>query len=94
MIAALVPHAFLISLGVWIVVCLLTRYVSVASIVAALVLPFATWAVGRSPRMVIVAAVMAALAIYKHKANIERLMKGTENKIGAKKVPPTTGADA
>ena len=42
--------------------------------------------------MIIVAAVMGALAIYKHKGNIERLMNGTETKIGQKKIPPPTGA--
>ncbi|MDB6111764.1 MAG: putative rane protein [Pedosphaera sp.] len=91
-VAALIPQAFVIAVIVWVVVCLLTRYVSVASITAAAVLPLATWAVHQSPRMIVIAAVMAALAIYKHKANIQRLMQGTENKIGAKKTPPPTGA--
>jgi glycerol-3-phosphate acyltransferase PlsY len=91
-VAALIPQAFVVAILVWIVVCLLTRYVSVASIAAALVLPFATWGAHQSPRMIIIAVVMATLAIYKHKANIQRLRQGTENKIGAKKNPPPTGA--
>ena len=91
-LAALLPQAFVISLAAWIVVCLLTRYVSVASIAAALVLPFATWGVGGSHRLITMAAAVAVLAIYKHKANIQRLMQGTENKIGGKKTPPATGA--
>jgi len=90
--AALIPQAFVISLGVWLVACAITRYVSVASICAAMALPLATWAVGRSHRMIIIAAVIGALAIYKHKSNIERLMKGTENKLGRKNGPPKTGA--
>lgn len=92
-LAALMPVTFIISLATWIVVCLATRYVSVASIAAAVVLPIATWGVRYvgvhySIRMVIVAALMGALAIYKHKANIARLMNGTENKLGQKKNPP------
>jgi len=96
-LAALIPVTFIIGLSTWIVACLITRYVSVASIAAAAVLPFATWGiryfgVHYSHRMVIVAALMGALAIYKHKANIGRLMNGTENKLGKKKTPPPTGA--
>ena len=89
-LAGLIMPAFVWGLAAWIVVCLLTRYVSVASIVAAAVLPLATWLAGKSGRLIIIAAAMGALAIYKHKANIRRLMQGTENKIGVKKTPPPT----
>ncbi len=93
-LAALVPWAFVISLAIWMVVCRFTRYVSVASICAAAALPFATW-LGASlqrMRMMVVTALMSALAIYKHKGNITRLMNGTENKMGRKKPrPPATG---
>ena len=40
---------------------------------------------GESLTIVLVTAALAALAIYKHKANIQRLINGTENRIGAKK---------
>jgi glycerol-3-phosphate acyltransferase PlsY len=84
---ALVPWAFVISLSTWIIVCRLTKYVSVGSIAASAVLPFATWLVHRySVRMIVITAMMGLLAIYKHKANIVRLMNGTENKMGQKRV--------
>jgi acyl phosphate:glycerol-3-phosphate acyltransferase len=89
--AALMPITFIISLSTWIVVLLVTRYVSVASILAALVLPFAAWGAGYSYRKIAIAAILGGLAIYKHKANIDRLMKGTENKVGRKKDPPASG---
>ena len=83
---ALLPVAMGIALATWILVCLTTRYVSVASIAAALVLPIAAWWPARSsPAMITVAAVISALAIYKHRANIQRLMNGTENRFGKKK---------
>lgn len=83
---ALVPIAFGISFGVWVVTVLLTRYVSVASIASAFVLPFAAWwPAGYSRTMIIVALVIGALAIYKHRTNIQRLMNGTENRFGKKK---------
>jgi glycerol-3-phosphate acyltransferase PlsY len=94
-LAALVPWTLVIALSSWILVLLLTRYVSVASITAAFLLPIATWAVRYagvqySPTMIGITALMGGLAIYKHKANIQRLMNGTENKIGKAKLPAAT----
>jgi glycerol-3-phosphate acyltransferase PlsY len=86
---ALVPWALVISLATWIIVCRLTKYVSVGSIAASAVLPFATWLVHRySIRMIAITALMGLLAIYKHKANIVRLMNGTEPKMGQKRAGP------
>ena len=82
---ALFPKAFLVCLAVWLIVFFLSKYVSLASIAAAFCLPFAAWYFNRSPKMIVVAALMAVLAIYKHKANIQRLMNGTENRFGKKK---------
>jgi len=86
-LAALVPWSFLIILIVFVVLLVTSRYVSVASISAASTLPFAAWFTGESATIVAVTAAMAALAIYKHRPNIQRLLKGTENRIGAKKPP-------
>ena len=83
---ALLPVALGVVLGLWILLLAITRYVSVASIGAAAVLPFAAWWPGRNSRtMIIVAAVIGALAIYKHRTNMQRLMDGTENRVGQKK---------
>ncbi len=90
-LGALVPLALVISLSTWIIFCLLTRYVSVASIAASLILPPATLICGYGWLLTIVTGIMAVLAVYKHKANIGRLLNGTENRLGRKKAPPTTG---
>jgi len=82
---ALVPVALLIILAIWITIFVLTRYVSLASICAAAALPLTTWLTRQSSTMICITGVMGALAIYKHKANIQRLLKGTENRIGGKK---------
>ena len=84
-IAALVPLALLIILGIWIIIFGLTRYVSLASICAAASLPLAAWLTGQSSTMIVIMGAMGVLAIYKHKANIHRHLKGTENRIGVKK---------
>ena len=86
---ALVPWPLLIILAIWIVMFVFSRYVSLASISASFALPFAAWLVGESTAKVLVTAALAALAIYKHKANIQRLLKGTENRIGVKKPLPS-----
>lgn len=84
-ILALFPKAFIIAFGLWVIVTAVTRYISLASIVAAFVLPFATWMSGQSTKLIVLATIMGALAIYKHKANIKRLMNGTESRIGSRK---------
>ncbi len=86
-LVALLPWAFLIILGVWVLVFAASRYVSLASILAAIELPFATWFVGQSRLMILVATAMSALAIYKHRSNVQRLLKGTENRILMNKAP-------
>lgn len=83
---AWVPLALLITLGSWIVVFAVSRYVSLASILAAVVLPFAVWGTDGRGYMIGIATVLSVLAIYKHRANIQRLIAGTENRIGKKKV--------
>jgi glycerol-3-phosphate acyltransferase PlsY len=88
-LVALVSVPLLIILGVWIIVFALTRYVSLASMSAAFALPFATWAVGKNWTLILVTSALAALAIYKHKANIRRLMNGTEDRITLKKALPS-----
>jgi glycerol-3-phosphate acyltransferase PlsY len=87
---ALVPYALLIIFGVWILVLALTRFVSLASISASFTLPFATWITGGSFTMIAITAAMAVLAIYKHKSNIQRLLKGTESRFAIKKPSPVS----
>lgn len=87
-LVALVPYPLLVILGVWIIVFALTRYVSLASICASVTLPFATWVLVNTTLLVVVTAALAVLAVYKHKANIRRLLHGTESRILFKKTPP------
>jgi len=87
-VLALLPSALAVSLGVWLLMLAITRYVSIASMAGAFVLPFAAWFFGRSTRMIVVGAIIGALAIYKHRSNIQRLLKGTENRIGKKREAP------
>jgi glycerol-3-phosphate acyltransferase PlsY len=85
---AWVPMALLITLASWIIIFAVSRYVSLASILAAVILPFAVWGTGERRTMIVIATILSLLAIYKHRANIQRLIAGTENRIGKKKEQP------
>lgn len=78
---AWVPWALLVIFVTWLVVFLVSRYVSLASIVAAVVLPFAVWMLEGSRTMICITTGLSVMAIYKHRANIQRLLNGTENRI-------------
>jgi len=82
---ALAPVALGITLITWIVIFLLSKYVSLASIGAAVILPLAVWASGGSIPMLVLSSVISLLAIYKHRTNMQRLLAGTENRFGRKK---------
>ena len=79
---ALAPLGLAIILSTWLIIFYLSGYVSLASIAAAAVLPFGVWLTGSPRPVVILTAVVGALAIYKHRPNIKRLMNGTENRFG------------
>ena len=82
---AIAPAAAGTATVVWLIVVLLSRYVSLASIAAAAALPLAAWAWGKSLVVITVFLALGLLAIYKHKANIQRLLNRTENRLGGKK---------
>ena len=82
---ALDPLLGLATLGVWLFVAYTLRYSSLSALVAAATAPliaFFLW--GRDPLLAAVALIAMAL-IAKHWGNLQRLMAGTEPKIGAKK---------
>lgn len=88
---ALAPVPFLIAFAAWVAVFMTTRYVSLGSIVASIVLPVsaALLKVSRiqpkiSWEVIIFFAVIGGASIWKHKANIIRLKNGTELKFERK----------
>jgi glycerol-3-phosphate acyltransferase PlsY len=67
---------------IWLAVAALTRYSSLAALVASAATPFALWLMGDRPEAVLFALLTVLLWIM-HRANIARLVNGTEGKIGA-----------
>jgi acyl phosphate:glycerol-3-phosphate acyltransferase len=100
-VIGLMPFAVILLLAVWLVVFLATRYVSVASMGAALALPVLThigarfhknadgvslWEAGTwNKPLFAFAVIIAILAIWKHRSNIQRLLSGTESRFERKK---------
>jgi glycerol-3-phosphate acyltransferase PlsY len=81
--AALAPFPSLITFGVWLMVFLFTRYVSLASLAGAIALPTSIYLLGRDPRSGIFLAslLIAAFVIWTHRANIGRLRRGEEHRF-------------
>jgi glycerol-3-phosphate acyltransferase PlsY len=92
---ALAPLAALCALGVFIVIFAITRFVSLASIVAAFTMPIfcMLWMPDRTPVFVGGIIFISLLVIAKHHANIARLMERKESRFGGKKSAPTSDPD-
>jgi glycerol-3-phosphate acyltransferase PlsY len=80
-IAALCWAASLIMLGVWLLMFVLTRFSSVAGMSAAIAAPAAAFFLGRF-ELVLPFAGLALLVLWKHRANIGRLIRRTEPRVG------------
>jgi glycerol-3-phosphate acyltransferase PlsY len=91
MLGALMPCVLAIALALWIIAVLITRMVSVGSMLAAVVLlPAAAYFYWGNWIYIGLATVAGGLAVWRHRANIQRLRAGTESKIsfGRKKSAP------
>lgn len=80
----LAPLVTLCLTIVWVITAFLTRYVSVASIVASMALPIFLFIFNKPTSWVLAGLFLSWVSIWKHFGNIKRLLNGTENKIGRK----------
>jgi glycerol-3-phosphate acyltransferase PlsY len=88
--AALAPRAALVALVLFLIVVAVTRYVSLGSILGAVVFPFAAWWLNpftRIPLVMLFIGACSLLVILRHKDNIRRLLAGNENRFGAQGKP-------
>jgi acyl phosphate:glycerol-3-phosphate acyltransferase len=77
------PLMVLVFAAAWLSVAFITRYSSLSALVATLVIPVVLWILGVE-EAALVTAVMTVITYWRHKQNIERLIAGTESKIGKK----------
>lgn len=79
-IAAIRP-VLVITLLSWIVVFLISRYVSLASVVAGVVLPVSMLMTHQPPEILVLGGVFSLWVVVRHRPNIKRLLAGTENRV-------------
>lgn len=79
---SLIPWAVGPAALLWLAVTTLSRYVSLASIVACLSLPVGAALLGYSRAAVIAAAVAGVIILWRHRKNVARLASGTERRLG------------
>jgi glycerol-3-phosphate acyltransferase PlsY len=81
--AVLTPGALLVSLAVFLLAAGLSRAVALGSVLGALALPVATHFLGGDRGVVLAAAAAAVLTVVRHRTNLMRLARGTENRFDA-----------
>jgi len=77
----LAPHGLILSLVLFFIAVLLTRYISLGSITAAISLPFILLILDAEWALVLTAIISAFLIVLKHRENISRILTGIENKF-------------
>lgn len=85
MLLGVAPASVGIGLFFWILTFVISRYVSLASIVAAIAIAASGWwlyGTEEPPVLATVLTILAALVIWRHRSNIERICKGTEHRFG------------
>lgn len=82
-IVMLMPLPALIVFAVWLLIVKISGYVSLGSIIAAALVPILAWLQGYAMEYIVFGLLAAAFVIVRHKANIIRLLNGSESKIKA-----------
>ena len=77
----LLPWGATAGLGIWIIIVLITRYVSLGSVIAAIVAASAGWYLNYPAPFAVFGTLACLFVIIRHKDNIRRLLNGTESKI-------------
>ncbi len=77
------PVMMLLFAAIWLITAFVTKYSSLSALVAMLVIPIVLWIMGPEKTALLVTA-LSIISWYMHRANIRRLLAGTESKIGKK----------
>ena len=92
--ALIAPKAVLIAAAIFLILVLVSRYVSLGSVAAVAMFPSLAWSLHEYGNVWSALAFMtlaSLLIVLKHRANIVRLLTGTENRLGRKPPPPADG---
>lgn len=86
MLLGIAPLAVGVAFACWVICMAVSRYVSLSSIIAAIAVAVVCWMQGsKGPIVHIAVTFMSVLVIWLHRANIKRLLNGTESRFGKKK---------
>ena len=87
--------AAIISIGLWVMIMLIWRYISLASVITAVAFPVilavlviikGNWEITTLWPLFIIAIAIAIMVVIRHRENIKKLLNGTENKIGTRSI--------
>jgi glycerol-3-phosphate acyltransferase PlsY len=68
--------------GSWLVMAVITRYSSLSAITVSVLAPVYVWVFTRNPALILATGIMALFLLWRHRSNIQKLLAGTETKIG------------
>jgi glycerol-3-phosphate acyltransferase PlsY len=68
--------------GSWLVMAVTTRYSSLSAITVSVLAPVYVWVFTRNPALILATGIMALFLLWRHRSNIQKLLAGTETKIG------------
>jgi glycerol-3-phosphate acyltransferase PlsY len=91
-LAGLMPLAFATVLALFLITLALFRFVSLASIVAALALPIAAAVFHPHPLLIGLALTLGTLVVVRHRSNLQRLRSGTEPRLGQRSSPTASSS--
>ncbi|WP_119943057.1 glycerol-3-phosphate 1-O-acyltransferase PlsY [Neorhizobium sp. NCHU2750] len=83
MLLGVAPWMVLVFAVVWLSAAKISKYSSLSALLATVVVPIVLWFI-HEPKIALVMAIMTVISWIKHKANIQRLLAGTESRIGQK----------
>ncbi len=81
----LMPDIFILLLVGQFIIIFLTKYMSLASLISAALLPVMAFIFSKSDQMLLFSIILALFVIYRHRSNLFRLINGTESKLVSKK---------
>lgn len=82
---AIMPALCGIMCGIWLLMAVVFRISSLAALTAFAAAPVIAYTLFKDPNLALLAGILAVLVFWRHKANIQRLLKGEEPRIGKKK---------
>jgi glycerol-3-phosphate acyltransferase PlsY len=81
-LAAMNGWVGLALIGSWLVMAVITRYSSLSAITVSVLAPVYVWWFAREPALILATGVMGLMLLWRHRSNIQKLLAGTETKIG------------